>query len=212
MRHIPRKDTVEATQQTHRCRHFGGKASGFKVRSRAVACHLVTLFVSLLLSLSTSAQAANNQTKVYQLNLPEQSVAKALNSLSEQTDIQVLFPYEIVEAKKVNAVVGTYTLQQALDTMLHNTGLYGGLTDSGVITISPNDLNQNGKGKRMNINKRKNLLATFIAMFATGATAQGVDSDQQAATQQNQIDEIIVTASKRGLGRVFRIRPWRFLR
>ena len=54
----------------------------------------------------------------------------------------------------------------------------------------------------MNINtdKRKTLLATFIAMFATGATAQGVDSDQQAATQQNQIDEIIVTASKRSAG------------
>ena len=34
-------------------------------------------------------------------------------------------------------------------------------------------------------------------MFAAGATAQGVDSDQQAATQQNQIDEIIVTASRR---------------
>jgi len=201
-RHIPRKDTVEATQQTHRCRHFGGKASGFKIRRRAVACYLVTLFVSLLLSLSTSAQAANDQTKVYQLNLPEQNVAKALNSLSEQTDIQVLFPYEIVEAKKVNAVVGTYTLQKALDTMLHNTGLYGGLTESGVIMISLNELNQNGKGKRnmkIQINQRKHLLATFIAVFGAGAVSSGVmaQDGNDAATSQRQLDEIIVTAQKR---------------
>ena len=34
-------------------------------------------------------------------------------------------------------------------------------------------------------------------MFASGAMAQGVDGDQQAATQQSSIDEIVVTAQKK---------------
>ena len=50
----------------------------------------------------------------------------------------------------------------------------------------------------MNINKRKNLLATFIAVFAAGATTQGaVAQDGEAATAQSGIDEIIVTATRR---------------
>ena len=204
-RHNPRKDTVEASQQTICCEQFRGKASVFKKLGRAVASYCVASLIALFstLFLTTSAQAEDDHSKVFQLNLPEQSLAQALNRLSEQTDIQVLFPYEIVKAKKANTVVGTFTLQKALDTMLQNTGLNGGLTDSGVITISQIDLNSNGKGKDdMNIKTKKSLLATLIAFFATGAVTQGVmaqdvNNDGQTAKKQNQIDEIIVTASKR---------------
>jgi outer membrane receptor protein involved in Fe transport len=50
----------------------------------------------------------------------------------------------------------------------------------------------------MNINKRKNLLATFIAVFAAGATTQGaMAQDGEAATAQSGIDEIVVTATRR---------------
>ena len=138
---------------------------------------------------------------MYQLNLPEQTVAAALTSLSEQTDIQVLFPYDIATQHRIVPLVGSYQLQHALERLLHNTGLHGGLTDSGVITISRIgsnvDINQNGKGKRMNTNKRKNLLATFVALFAAGATTQGAMAQTESATEQSRIDEIIVTAQKR---------------
>ena len=138
---------------------------------------------------------------MYQLNLPEQTVAAALTSLSEQTDIQVLFPYDIATQHRIEPLVGSYQLQHALERLLHNTGLHGGLTDSGVITISRIgsnvEINQNGKGKRMNTNKRKNLLATFVALFAAGATTQGAMAQTESATAQSRIDEIIVTAQKR---------------
>jgi len=47
------------------------------------------------------------------------------------------------------------------------------------------------------LNKRKTLLATFVAMFAAGATTQGAMAQTESATIQSQIDEIIVTATKR---------------
>ena len=47
----------------------------------------------------------------------------------------------------------------------------------------------------MNTNKRKNLLATFVAVFAAGATAQ--NDFNEPASAQTALEEIIVTAQKR---------------
>ena len=140
---------------------------------------------------------------MYQLNLPEQTVAAALTSLSEQTDIQVLFPYDIATQHQSTALVGNYPLQQALSILLLNTGLHGGLTDSGVITISQTgsnvDINQNGKGKRMNTNKRKTVLATMVGLFAAGGMTATMAQEQvgESARAQGVLDEVIVTAEKR---------------
>jgi iron complex outermembrane receptor protein len=140
---------------------------------------------------------------MYHLNLPEQTVAAALTSLSEQTDIQVLFPYDIATQHQSTALVGNYPLQQALSILLLNTGLHGGLTDSGVITISRTgsnvDINQNGKGKNMNTNKRKTVLATMVGLFAAGGMSATMAQGQvgESARAQNVLDEIIVTAQKR---------------
>ena len=134
----------------------------------------------------------------YQLNLPKQTLAAALNTLSEQTDIQVLFPYDIAKSHSIKPMKGYYSIQQALQLMLQDTGLYGGLTESGVIAISQLDVNQNGKGKRMNIQTKKSLLATIIGLSAAaGGMQQAYGQDGEAATAQGRIDEIIVTATKR---------------
>ena len=51
----------------------------------------------------------------------------------------------------------------------------------------------------MNTNKRKNLLATFVALFASGATVQANAQNNfgEQASSQTTLDEIIVTAQKR---------------
>ena len=162
---------------------------------------LLKILVISLVFLS-SAPTFSEATPRYQIDIPAQNVEQALRNLANVTNSQLLFPYELVEPLQSTAVAGRYTLQRALNQLLKSTPLSGELTEDGVILVmrraqhgDKGEVNMNNK-----INARKTLLATFIAMFATGATAQGVDSDQQAATQQNQIDEIIVTASKRGAG------------
>ena len=162
---------------------------------------LLKILVISLVFLS-SAPTFSEATPRYQIDIPAQNVEQALRNLANVTNSQLLFPYELVEPLQSTAVAGRYTLQRALNQLLKSTPLSGELTEDGVILVmrraqhgDKGEVNMNNK-----INARKTLLATFIAMFATGATAQGVDGDQQAATQQNQIDEIIVTASKRGAG------------
>ncbi len=106
----------------------------------------------------------------------------------------MIYQYDLVKQHTTNQLRGDYTLPTAVAILLDNVALTAEFDLAGHLIITEGN---QSKGKRMNINKRKNLLATFIAVFASGAMAQGVDGDQQAATQQSSIDEIIVTAQKK---------------
>jgi len=61
-----------------------------------------------LLIFSTVSMA--NEQKMYQFDIPQQSLAKSLNELSDHTKTLVLFPYDLVEKRQGNKVKGQYTL------------------------------------------------------------------------------------------------------
>ena len=176
------------------------------------------LFAALLLvvtPLTAVAEAQHNPQQLYAVDLPPQTIAESLNQLARQTGAQFLFPFQLAQSKAARPVKGRFTLLQATQYLLHNTGLTSDLVD-GVLTISPiycqqgeticdpNNLyghtDESTKGKRMNIKnstKRKTLLAGLVGLFAAGGTAQVAAQGGEAATSQSAIDEIIVTATKR---------------
>jgi len=107
----------------------------------------------------------HNNTQVYDIDIPEQGLASALTQLSEQTNIQVLFTYHLVKNRRANAVFGTLTLQQAMNGLLQGSGLSGGLSNKGVLTISLKELKASyNQGEDM-MNRKKNILASTIAFF-----------------------------------------------
>ena len=63
-------------------------------------------------------------------------VALALDQLGQQTGAIMLYPFDLAESRQANSVVGHYTLPDALDILLKNTGLSGGLSDKRVVSIS----------------------------------------------------------------------------
>ena len=163
---------------------------------------LTRIALAVALSMLPAGLSSADQPREQDFNIPQQSVQTALDSLATQANVFLLFPFDQVIAIDANAVQGTYSIQQALDILLQNTGLTGDLTEGGVIAISQTGeiasaTENNGKGKRMNTNKRKNLLATFVALFAAGATTQGAMAQTESETAQSKIDEIIVTATRR---------------
>ena len=182
-------------------------SNGVAVARETIKLVLLCLVLSCHTALSASAtrdEVITNHTAVYPINLPAQSVADSLASLSEQLDLLLLIPYQTATNLQANPVRGNFTLTQALDLILQGTGFSAGLTDRGVITISQNGsasrINQNGKGKSMNTtnsSKRKTLLAGLVGLFAAGGMTQAVAQGGEAATGQSAIDEIIVTANKR---------------
>ncbi len=130
-------------------------------------------------------------------NIPQQRADTALTQFAEQANLTLVFPFEDVKEKTAKRLVGDYPIAQAAQLLLENTGLTPTFSNQLVLNIEIE-----AKGKRnmkTQINQRKHLLATFIAVFGAGAGSSGVmaQGGNDAATAQRQLDEIIVTAQKR---------------
>lgn len=140
--------------------------------------------------------AADDDSTLYYFNIESQSLTQSLNELSNQTDSLILFSYDLVEKRNASTVVGYFTVHQALEQMLVGTGLVGGRSRKGVLTISlmssADAHSQFVEEKKMKT--KKSLLALLITAIAGGANAQ--DAAQQTG-QVNSLEEIIVTAQKR---------------
>lgn len=165
---------------------------------------LVHAFLAVAFSLLLTSISAADQPREQGFNIPQQSVQSALNSLASQANMLLLFPYDDVIEVDANPVMGTYSIQHALNILLHNTGLKGDLTEGGVIAISQagigaSSITDISKGKSMNTNKRKSLLATMVGLMAAGglSTAAAQDLVGESARAQTVLDEIIITATKR---------------
>jgi iron complex outermembrane receptor protein len=153
------------------------------------------------------------QSELYTIELPAMSVAAALNELAAQTGIQVLFPFDLVRGRQANALAGTYTLQQALTILLRGTGLSGGLSKKGVLTISRerSDASSNqgetsmtpqDPGREPNRrDTRKTFVSSLVAFIVSGGTAlnagaQSTAGESVAPDRLTMLEEVTVTGSR----------------
>lgn len=161
----------------------------------------------LCLVLFTIRPAQADSEPVYQIDLPAQAVADALTALSEQTGVAVIFPYDLARRRNANSVVGSYTLLQALAELLAGTGLSGGLSDKGVMTISPagsampNQLRNTVKQfDQKSIATRSGASSVFAGITAllgslAALTARSEEGELQSGGAF--LEEVVVTAEKR---------------
>jgi iron complex outermembrane receptor protein len=157
-----------------------------------------------LLMFSTLGIAS--EQKLYQFDIPQQPLAKSLNALSDHTKTLVLFPYDLVDNRQGNIVKGQYTLVQAIDRLLHNTGLFGGLSKKEVVMIrekqSSSQNNTNNNNGNTNMKTKKSILATTLAFLFSGATVSGSALAQDAPKQdQEEQAEVISILGTRGAPR-----------
>src|SRR4051812_6938933 len=71
--------------------------------------------------LGQSAPAAEAPKKTF--DVPAGDAAQTLKQFATQAGCQIVFPSEVVAAVKTNPVQGELTASDALDRMLHDTGL-----------------------------------------------------------------------------------------
>ena len=135
---------------------------------------LLNVFSFAFLWLSESALAAKDESKYYQLHIPEQVVEAALQSLAKQVGKQLLFSHQSVDSLKSNAIKGRYTLPQALTQLLAGTGLSADQTDSGVIVITSANRNDYFGLGDDGMNSKKKLLASLVSFFVGSSGAVGV--------------------------------------
>ncbi|MFT5277285.1 MAG: iron complex outermembrane receptor protein [Glaciecola sp.] len=162
---------------------------------RVMCCGYLLLF---------SAVSHSDEQKTYQFDIPQQSLAKSLNQLSNQTKTLVLFPYDLIEKYQGNAVKGQYTLTQVIDMLLHDTGLVGGISEKEVMMISeqqPLELTNNNNGN-YKMKTKKTILATATALILSGVSVSGSALAQEAEQEAKpSIVEKIAVLGTRGAPR-----------
>ena len=82
--------------------------------------------------------AAQQMTDVVDFEIPEQTVASALLSFSEQADLQIIVDATMVEGLRSAAVSGSMQPNDALETLLEQTGLGYEYSSTRTVTIQPN--------------------------------------------------------------------------
>jgi len=166
---------------------------GVKTTVKAFAGVIILFAVAM--SFSVSAEIDFDK-KLHRIHIPAMNAADALNELAFQTGTVLLFPYKEVDSLQANEVVGQYTLKQAIKVLLKNSGLHGSLTKDGAIRISKaGDQRQKKSGWERDMNSKKKLLASVMGLIVGGGNVAPVLAED--GTEQNRIDEILVTATKR---------------
>jgi iron complex outermembrane receptor protein len=174
----------------------------------AVVQFLLTalILVITLLSGIASIKAHADSGKLYRLDIPSQNCAKALLSLSEATEVQVLYPYDIASQVTSSRVKGVFTLSQAIQALLKDTGLAGRLTEKGVITVfskKPENSSKTINTGDTQMKNNKTLLAAAIAAVGSLFAAQGVaENDNHTVRKKSTsalIEEVFVTAQKKAI-------------
>ena len=141
---------------------------------------------------------ASASERAYEIDIASTDATTALNMLAVQTDFPLLFDYEQVRELRVNSLKGTYTLKEALDLILRDSGFSGNLMNREVITISPIKPIETHKEEDPMIFKgtKKTLLtsasAALVAVAAQPITAQAQDDNTDG-------DVVIATGIRQSL-------------
>ncbi len=137
---------------------------------------------------SAFAQDSNDR---YEFHIERCTLGVALDQFVELTGARLIYPEELANEGGLNPVIGQYTVEEALVTLLDDTEFSGGLTQGGVIVIS---LRKSAKLERRGAtvskqNVKRSLLGGVAALFSAG----GVFA-QDPATEQ--ADTVVVTGSR----------------
>jgi outer membrane receptor protein involved in Fe transport len=95
------------------------------------------LFGSVAAIAVMGADAAWAQAKIF--NIPTQPASSGVAALARQGDVQVLISAEDARGRRTNAVVGSYTVQQALGVLLADTGLRARSTGQETYIVVPHE-------------------------------------------------------------------------
>ncbi len=137
----------------------------------ALAAAFGTTFLSWS-SLASAQPSTQANAPAFDINVPAQPMAAALNELSRQTGSQVLVSGALVERLSAPAVVGHLTLQQSLDRLLAGSGLFA-VREGSTVVIRTAPTGEAGKTlPQVVVTARRDVDAT-TALQQDGTAADG---------------------------------------
>jgi outer membrane receptor protein involved in Fe transport len=158
----------------------------------ANAC-LVCTFSLVLFSTALRGQTLEASSVTYQFDIPSEDLQTALQAFVLACHHKLLYRAELVAGKKSHALTGTFTTEEAVRELLSGTGLEFEITPASVVLIK-----RKGEGKSRDTDEGIPSASTpggppsaHSSISPQGAPGQG------ASELQDQIQEIVVTATRR---------------
>jgi len=149
------------------------------------------------------------------IDVPQQPLATALNSLAEQSEMEILYLSKDVQTLESNEIQGEYEIEQALDLLLADTTLTYSMDGSRRISVQAESDHANTDGGEIDMNSfgtNRVVLAAVASTLAAGAVVdeaiaqqEGVlvaqaDTAPTSATSTAEsltLEEVVVTARRR---------------
>lgn len=151
---------------------------------RSVTC-------AVMLSIASEAWAdATRPDGSISFNIPQQRADISLTEFAEQANITLIFPFAAATEVTANALIGTYTAQEALQVLLANTTLVVRIGDDGQLSISGGELT----GDTDSMDKKNKLSSAILGVLSTVAASQ-------ALGQEPIVEEVLVTGIRGSLQR-----------
>jgi len=140
-----------------------------------------------------SVRAASDGSERIQFEIPPSPAHQALNLFARQADIQLLYPYDLMEDLQLDGLLGRFTVEEGVKHLISGTCLELDISTQQNLILSANN-----RGfwfmKRNNCNK-SSILSKLSAAFVAGISASAVNAQDMPSTAM--LEEIIVTATRR---------------
>jgi iron complex outermembrane receptor protein len=160
--------------------------------------HRRVVCFGLAFSLLNPAIGAEQAAQVT-FNIPRQRADLSLISFAEQAGITLLFPLNKVAGKQGNPVTGTYSLVEALNILLKDTGLKTDVNESGQLSILIDPSFE--RNKDMLPSKKNKVASAVLAVIGTMAATSATPVQAAETAKKVKTEVIQVRGIKGALGR-----------
>lgn len=147
---------------------------------------VVLLALLLMQPLTLSAQEIRRMEKV-SFAIPQKRADLSLIQFAEQANLTLIFPFDVVEKKTTNRLVGSYFIEEGLKILLAETGLEARVEKGGQLSIYAGEKGEDGSSLT-----QKQLRA--IRLAAASMAARRGASARDAESSDN-VEEVVVTGS-----------------
>ncbi|WP_143247466.1 TonB-dependent receptor [Agaribacterium haliotis] len=137
-----------------------------------------------LLPLAIASSVALAQLNDKNYHIEDQALGKALNQLSQQSEQIIIAPGDLVSGKLSPKVEGHMSLEQALDTMLKNSGLQYRSDSSGAIIIEKST--QAAKNQQQAVQQ-----PAVETMIVNGRYSASLNRSLESKREANTVVEVI---------------------
>ncbi|MEX2524290.1 MAG: TonB-dependent receptor [Gammaproteobacteria bacterium] len=132
----------------------------------------------------------------YEFRIPATDASTGLNLFAKQSNTPLLFLNERVRDRQTNRVFGTYTIEEALELLLRDTGIMASINQNGVLTVSEAVTEEPNGGKEMK-KGTQGIFAKLATLLVAVTGLNTAPAPVAAQTGTKVLEEVVVTAQKR---------------